>query len=62
MYHVFLTFQCICGHRDEGGTNGDGKEGREWRLPGLSYADDLVLCRKLEEGLRPMVGCFVEVY
>ena len=39
------------------------EEGREWRwrLPGLMYADDLVLCGELEEDLRAMVGCFVEV-
>ena len=36
------------------------EEGRGWRLPGLMYADDLVLCGKLEEGLRAMVGRFVE--
>ena len=37
------------------------KEGREWRLPDLLYADDLVLCIKSEEDLRAMVGQFVEV-
>ena len=31
-------------------------EGREWRLPGLLYADDLVLCGKSEEDLRAMGG------
>ena len=36
-------------------------EGREWRKPGLLYADDLVLCGELEEHLRVMVGHFVEV-
>ena len=39
----------------------DGKEGREWRLPALLYAYDLVLCSELEEDLRVMVGQFVEV-
>ena len=34
---------------------------REWRLPGLLYADDLVLCGELEEDLRAMVGHFVEL-
>ena len=34
------------------------EEGREWRLPGLLYADDLVLCGELEEDLRVMVGHF----
>ena len=38
------------------------EEGREWRLSGLLYADDLVLCDELEEDLRAMVGCFVEVH
>ena len=36
-------------------------EGREWRLPGLLYADDLVLGSKLEEDLKVVVGHFVEV-
>ena len=34
---------------------------REWRLPGLLYANDLVLCGKSEEDLRLMVGGFAEV-
>ena len=37
-------------------------EGREWRLPGLLHADDLVLCGESEEDLRAMVGRFVVVY
>ena len=37
------------------------EEGREWRLPGLLYADDLVLCGESEEDLRAIVGRFVEV-
>ena len=41
MHHVPLALQCIYGCSD-GGENGDGEEVREWRLPGLSYADDLV--------------------
>ena len=36
------------------------EEGREWRLPGLLCADDLVLCGKSEEELRAMVGRFVD--
>ena len=28
------------------------EDGREWRLPSLSYADDLVLYNKSEENLR----------
>ena len=31
------------------------EDGREWRLPGLLYADDLVLCGESEEDLRAMV-------
>ena len=37
------------------------EEGREWRLRGLLYADDLVLCGESEEELMAMVGCLVEV-
>ena len=37
------------------------EDGREWRLTGLLYADDLVLCGESEEDLRAMVGQFVEV-
>ena len=37
------------------------EEGREWRWPGLYYANDLVLCGESEEDLRTMVGRFVEV-
>ena len=40
---------------------GDREEGRERRLPGLLYADDLVLCVESHEDLRTMVGCFVEM-
>ena len=35
--------------------------GGEWRLPGLLYADYLVLCGESEEDLRAMVGRFAEV-
>ena len=37
------------------------EEGKEWRLPGLLYADDLVLYGESEEDLRAMVRRFVEV-
>ena len=37
------------------------EDGREWRLPGLLFADDLVLCGESEEDLRAMVGRFPEV-
>ena len=36
-------------------------DGREWRLHGLLYTDDLVLCGESEEHLRVMVGRFAEV-
>ena len=31
------------------------EDGREWRIPGLLYADDLVLCDESDEDLRAMV-------
>ena len=34
--------------------------GREWRLHGLLYAGDLVLCGELEEDLRAMVRLFAK--
>ena len=37
------------------------EDGREWRLPGLLYADDLFLCGESEENLRVNVGRFAEV-
>ena len=37
------------------------EEGREWKLPGLLYADDLVLCSESEEDLRAIVGRSIEV-
>ena len=36
-------------------------DGREWRLLGLLYADDLVLYGESEKDLRKMVGRFAEV-
>ena len=56
MYHVPLAFHCIYGCRNERVENGDGKEVREWRLPGLLYAGDLVMCGESEEDLKAMVG------
>ena len=38
------------------GKMGMGKEGREWRLPGLLDANDLAICGELEEYLRMVVG------
>ena len=58
--HVSLAFQCLYARSDEGGEDGDGKEGRDWRLPGLLYADDLVVCGESED-LRAMEERFVEV-
>ena len=37
------------------------EEWREWRLPGLLYANNLVLCGESEEDLRAMVGRSVEL-
>ena len=37
------------------------EDGKEWRLPSLLYADDLVLCGESEEDPRVMVGWFIEV-
>ena len=36
-------------------------ERREWRFPGLLYANDLVLCGESEEVLTVMIGRFAEV-
>ena len=38
------------------------EEGREWRLPGLLYADDSVLCGESEEDLREIMEGFIEVF
>ena len=56
-----LVFQYVYGYSDEGGENGDGEEKREWRLPALSYADDLVLYGESKEDLKAIVERFVEV-
>ena len=37
------------------------KEGKEWRLSGLLYVDDLVLGGESEEDLTAIVGRFIEV-
>ena len=37
------------------------EEGREWRLLGLLYAGNLVLCGESEEGLRAVLEQFVEL-
>ena len=61
MYHVSLAFQCIYGCSDEKSENGVGEEEREWRLPGILYAYDLVLYGKSERDIRAIVGHFVDV-
>ena len=38
----------------------DREEGREWRLPGFLYVDDLNLCGESGEDLRAMVGCLLK--
>ena len=37
------------------------EEGREWRLPGLLYADDLILRGELKEVIKVMGVRFVEM-
>ena len=37
------------------------KDGREWRLPGLLYEDNLVLFGESLEDLRVMIGQFAEM-
>ena len=56
-----LAFQCMYGCRYGRNENGDGKEGREWRLPTLLYAEYLVLSGESEEDLIAMMGRLVEV-
>ena len=68
MCHVSLAFQYIMEGVMKEVKLGMGRrgvsfleDGREWRLPGLLYADDLVLCGESEEYLRVMVGRFAKV-
>ena len=56
-----LAVKCIYGCSNEGVKNEDGKEGIELGLPGLLYAENLVLCGEPEEDLRAIVGSFVGV-
>ena len=37
------------------------EDGREWRLPGLFYADDLDLCSESKENLSVIVERLAEV-
>ena len=69
MYHVHLIFNVYMDAVMKEVKMGMGRmgvrfqeEGRECRLPGLLYTDDLVICSELEEGLRAMVEHFVEIY
>ena len=65
MYHGLLTLQCKYGSNDEGGKNGNGKEGSEisggrkrMEVAWPFVSDDLVLFGESEEDLRAMVFFF----
>ena len=66
MRYVPFPFQLLYECSNEINTNGDEEDffggGRGWRLPGILYADDLVLYGELDEDLKVMVGRFVEVF
>ena len=51
MHLVPLALQCGYGCSDQRSVNGDGDDGKEWRLLGLLYADEWALCGELEEDL-----------
>ena len=58
-----MAFQCIYGRIDEGSEDGDrGREvrflekGKQWKLSGLLYADDLDLYCESEEDLTAIGG------
>ena len=68
VYHVPLSFHVYMDVVMKKVKMGTGRremrfqeEEREWRLPGLLYVDDLVLCGESEEDLRAMAERFVEV-
>ena len=68
MCHVSLAFQYIMEGVMKEVKMGMGRrgvsfleDGREWRLPGLLYADDLVLYGESEEDMRVVAGWFAEV-
>ena len=50
--------KCIYDCSIEGG---ESEDGRELGLPGLLYADNLVLCGELDKDLRAMVASFVDM-
>ena len=60
LYHVPSAFQCVYGCSNERSEGRIGmrfpEEGSVWRLLGLMYADDLLLCGEMEEELKVMVG------
>ena len=71
MYHVSLDFQCIqymdaVMKKLKMGMGEIGvrflEEGKEWRLPGILYTDDLVLCGDPEEVLKAMLLHYVEIF
>ena len=67
VYHVRVAFQCTYGSSYEGDKNGDREDGSEISGGGERVeiscslvCKDLVLCGKLEEDLRAMLGGFAE--
>ena len=67
VYHVRVAFQCKYGSSYEGDKNGDREDGSDISGGGerveISWSlvcKDLVLCGKLEEDLRAMLGGFAE--
>ena len=63
-----MALQCVCicsEERSEDRDEEDGsetlKKGREWRLPGLLYEDDIILCGESEQDLEVVMERFVDV-
>ena len=50
--YCIMSLWLVNGCNEEGGENGDG---REWRLPGFLYTDDMALCDQSEEDLKMVV-------
>ena len=68
VYHVSLLFNVNMDGMMKEVKMGIGRrgvsfleDGRKWRLLGLLYLDDLVLCGESEKDLRVMVEWFAEV-